>query len=598
MPERSVRFMVYGPSVGEHYHDAMYGHFGRLRQGDVAVSPDILRDHPYGSTIVVNGRSYRVADVSYSSPGRPNVNTVEIWNGDPRYVESSGLRGTLGGASELPSASPGFGAMGRTLGSNEWQTSKGDRRFLPAQEGGSELSSPWDNYNEQTGAGSNTVSVADSATTVARPPGLETLGSILNSLSVSDPIGPSLDQVPFQGRPVVRPLGFTGDLPPLHDVQGNLVSYNPDRGGYVIDTPAAQVREYQTPMDNAAAPTLQEILDGTNRAAEPDRYISPSDPFISFPDFTLADRSNTSYQENSDPFINFDSSSPYNIPQLAPTEYGPYAQQEGSGVREATSGRPVSPIDDPNSDWSGVTPDAGSAFDGSTSSGSLGDAFSGANVSGDISAIDTLNYPSPGTPDWRDNASNSSTPSMNETALGAMNVIANNPSITGRPSRDLSGTHFDWGTGTYVRDRPPSGYPSVNSRGQIVGYSTSLGAKLGSQGNPMFGYGSITGQSYYNVGSGWAPIGGASSEIRWMENSGTGNYQASQTAANTIASIDPGRPNRVDTPDSGVNRFGTGAWQTVDAEGGYSPMSPLVNPMQNPINFPHGAIQQQQAGGG
>jgi hypothetical protein len=76
-----VRVQVYGPSVGEFSHDQLYGPLGKLRNGDVALSPDLLKHHRMGSHVTLNGVDYRVADVSYISPGRPNHNTAEIWNG-------------------------------------------------------------------------------------------------------------------------------------------------------------------------------------------------------------------------------------------------------------------------------------------------------------------------------------------------------------------------------------------------------------------------------------------------------------------------------------------------------------------------------------
>ena len=99
-----------------------------------------------------------------------------------------------------------------------------------------------------------------------------------------------------------------------------------------------------------------------------------------------------------------------------------------------------------------------------------------------------------------------------------------------------------------------------------------MNSAYGTPHNPIFGRGS-NGQALWNQGQGFHGIGSAPTDVRWAWNSGTGNYQASHTAADQIANMDPGRPNSLDTPDSGVNRFGRGAYQTVDSEGGYSPSS-------------------------
>lgn len=84
-----VRVMAYGPVVGEHHHDAMYGPDGKaLQPFDVAVSPNLLEKYPLGSWIKVAGKDRRVADVSYFSPGRPTHDTVEIRDaGDQGYGE-------------------------------------------------------------------------------------------------------------------------------------------------------------------------------------------------------------------------------------------------------------------------------------------------------------------------------------------------------------------------------------------------------------------------------------------------------------------------------------------------------------------------------
>lgn len=105
----------------------MFGPTGkRLVPGNVAVSPDIMKRYPLGSPIVINGKTYTVGDVSYRSPGKPNFNTVEIWNGDPR------LAGTKTNISGVPGTAPGSDRNRTVASDKEWTTSPGDRRFLPS----------------------------------------------------------------------------------------------------------------------------------------------------------------------------------------------------------------------------------------------------------------------------------------------------------------------------------------------------------------------------------------------------------------------------------------------------------------------------------
>jgi len=74
-----VKARVYGPVVGEHYRDANFGPTGNaLGPNDVALSPDLLKRYPLGSTIYSEGKPYKVSDVSYINPDRPNRNTIEF----------------------------------------------------------------------------------------------------------------------------------------------------------------------------------------------------------------------------------------------------------------------------------------------------------------------------------------------------------------------------------------------------------------------------------------------------------------------------------------------------------------------------------------
>ncbi len=77
IPKANVRVMAYGPIVGEHHHDAMFGPRGNaLEPYDVAVSPNLGLN--LGEWIEVNGKARRVADWSYVKPGVPTKDTVEI----------------------------------------------------------------------------------------------------------------------------------------------------------------------------------------------------------------------------------------------------------------------------------------------------------------------------------------------------------------------------------------------------------------------------------------------------------------------------------------------------------------------------------------
>lgn len=74
------RVESYGPGVDAPSHDTLYGPLGQLRNGDVAVAPNLSGQYPLGSYVTINGQTYRVADYSYQSPGHPNKDTFEIWS--------------------------------------------------------------------------------------------------------------------------------------------------------------------------------------------------------------------------------------------------------------------------------------------------------------------------------------------------------------------------------------------------------------------------------------------------------------------------------------------------------------------------------------
>jgi hypothetical protein len=88
----ALRAMAYGPnSQGASAADQrqIKGMHGQLLQpGDIAISPDELGSHPYGSrwdAVDANGnvveRNLRVADTSWLSAGNPTHHTYETWNG-------------------------------------------------------------------------------------------------------------------------------------------------------------------------------------------------------------------------------------------------------------------------------------------------------------------------------------------------------------------------------------------------------------------------------------------------------------------------------------------------------------------------------------
>ena len=87
-----------------------------------------------------------------------------------------------------------------------------------------------------------------------------------------------------------------------------------------------------------------------------------------------------------------------------------------------------------------------------------------------------------------------------------------------------------------TNERPPPGAyfeVDVSTRNEVEhGGSGADGRGAGSffdHGGLLFGR-NANGGGVYNSGTGWLPIGSASTDIRWNPYSGTGNYQASKTA--------------------------------------------------------------------
>jgi hypothetical protein len=52
----SMRAEAYGPGVDPYSYSTTHGHFGQLQKGDIAISPDQLASHPYGSRLGRNRR--------------------------------------------------------------------------------------------------------------------------------------------------------------------------------------------------------------------------------------------------------------------------------------------------------------------------------------------------------------------------------------------------------------------------------------------------------------------------------------------------------------------------------------------------------------
>jgi hypothetical protein len=116
--------MAYGPSQGENTYDTLNGPLGKLQQGDIAMSPNIqkqygglgarvdLLDPRTGQPILSN---QRIADHSYTSPGNPTKNTIEIWNGQDlghvQVVPSQQQPSQIAGSPGAPGASQQQGPM-------------------------------------------------------------------------------------------------------------------------------------------------------------------------------------------------------------------------------------------------------------------------------------------------------------------------------------------------------------------------------------------------------------------------------------------------------------------------------------------------------
>jgi hypothetical protein len=108
------RAMAYGPSQGEYTPATLYGPLGKLQQGDIAVSPNLLSQFPMGTRVnavdpntgEVLRSNLRVADTSWYTPGNPTKNSFELWNdqdlGHASLVAAGSGTTTLPRATTLP----------------------------------------------------------------------------------------------------------------------------------------------------------------------------------------------------------------------------------------------------------------------------------------------------------------------------------------------------------------------------------------------------------------------------------------------------------------------------------------------------------------
>lgn len=114
------------------------------------------------------------------------------------------------------------------------------------------------------------------------------------------------------------------------------------------------------------------------------------------------------------------------------------------------------------------------------------------------------------------------------------------------------------------------GPPAIPPGGALFGYRPSEGGGL-QHYDPGTGRVTTTPATnpLYTTGGAFQPIGAAPQDVRFAQNSGTGNFVADQTTKNFLAGGGyQGAPNQAG-PDS-ANRF-YGRARSVDSEGGYSP---------------------------
>lgn len=161
-------------------------------------------------------------------------------------------------------------------------------------------------------------------------------------------------------------------------------------------------------------------------------------------------------------------------------------------------------------------------------------------------------YPAPG-------AANRQQPSILQRILGLHPA-----SIIGRAIRDAITSNQ---TRSNMQSNPGSfqGPPAIPPGGALFGYNPNSG---GAGGTRSYNYGTgnvITSPSsnpLYSTGGAFMPVSGAPSDIRFAQNSGTGNWTADQTTkAFELGGGYPGTPNRMAnfTTDVGHNRFAPNA---------------------------------------
>jgi len=152
------------------------------------------------------------------------------------------------------------------------------------------------------------------------------------------------------------------------------------------------------------------------------------------------------------------------------------------------------------------------------------------------------------------------------------------------------------GTDLTGRNQPPAspannadpaaafGPPSVPPGGALFGFNPAQGG-----GTPQFDFTTGTYKSnpsnnpLYTTGGAWSPVAGAGTDLRFAQQSGTGNFTADKTTNDFLAAGGyKGTPNRAVAPDSGRNRFstGTGFMGGINADTGLLQRmaTPTVNP--------------------
>lgn len=166
---------------------------------------------------------------------------------------------------------------------------------------------------------------------------------------------------------------------------------------------------------------------------------------------------------------------------------------------------------------------------------------------------------------------------------GALNLVAPGAGLVAKLLFDLGrkgvNAHHTGTDLTGKNQTPPvappagggmQGPPSIPASGALLGYRPSEGG-----GTPHFdftrgGYTTtVPGNPLYSTGGNWMPVSGASSDVRFAQNSGTGNWVADQTTKDFLAAGGyKGTPNKA-MPDS-RNQFtpGSGFIGQIDQDTG------------------------------